>query len=378
MPTSKPKVLFVDDEPSILKGFKLNLGRKYDVFTAESGGEGLRVLEEDGPFEVIVSDFAMPGMNGASFLEKVREQNKEVVTMLLTGQANFDDLCEVVRRGEIFRLLGKPCSPDTLDKNLLQALRQYQLISAEKELLEKTLNGAIAAMTSLLSAANPLFFGRAQRVKVLARDIAKEIRVAHEWRLEVASDFCYLGYLTLPEDSQHKVYHGEAVSADLEQVIAGLPAFVSQLLKDIPRLNGIRKIIELIGVSYGQNQEDSDESKIASIINLAQKYDQMDSKGFSKSEIFEKLRLDEATFLPGSIDALANTLELSGGIMEPSHISIHALNPGMRLLEELKMKNGKMLAPIGSMVSLSLVQTIQSHLAALGDSAFPESIEVLA
>lgn len=298
--------------------------------------------------------------------------------MLLTGQADFDDLCEVVRRGEIFRLLGKPCSPDTLDKNLQQALRQYQLISAEKELLEKTLNGAIAAMTSLLSAANPLFFGRAQRVKVLARDIAKEIRVAHEWRLEVASDFCYLGYLTLPEDSQHKVYHGEAVSADLEQVIAGLPAFVSQLLKDIPRLNGIRKIIELIGVSYGQNQEDSEESKIASIINLAQKYDQMDSKGFSKSEIFEKLRLDEATFLPGSIDALANTLELSGGIMEPSHISIHALNPGMRLLEELKMKNGKMLAPIGSMVSLSLVQTIQSHLAALGDSAFPESIEVLA
>ena len=36
--------------------------------------------------------------------------------MLLTGQANFDDLCEVVRRGEIFRLLGKPCSPDALDK----------------------------------------------------------------------------------------------------------------------------------------------------------------------------------------------------------------------------------------------------------------------
>ena len=134
----------------------------------------------------------MPVMNGADFLEKVREQNKEVVTMLLTGQANFDDLCEVVRRGEIFRLLGKPCTPETLDKNIQQALRQFQLITAEKELLENTLNGAIGAMTSLLSAANPLFFGRAQRVKALARDIAKAMRIAHEWRLEVASDFCYL------------------------------------------------------------------------------------------------------------------------------------------------------------------------------------------
>jgi response regulator RpfG family c-di-GMP phosphodiesterase len=377
MSSTKPKVLFVDDELSILKGFQLNLGRKYDVFTAESGGEGLRILEEDGPFEVIVSDFAMPGMNGASFLEKVREQNKEVVTMLLTGQANFDDLCEVVRRGEIFRLLGKPCSPDALDKNLQQALRQYQLVSAEKELLEKTLNGAIGAITSLLSAANPLFFGRAQRVKSLARDIAKEIKVAHEWRLEVASDFCYLGYLTLPEDSQQKVYEGEVLSADLEQVVEGFPNFVSQLLKDIPRLNKIRKIIESIGASYEDGQDDSEESKIASIISLAQKYDQMDSKGFSKSEIFEKLREEQSTFLPGCIDALANTLELSGGFMEPSKITIQSFKPGMRLLEELKLQDGKMLAPVGAMVSLSLVQTIQSHLAAMGESVFPDSIEVL-
>ena len=52
MNATKAKILFVDDEPSILKGFKLNLGRKYEVFVAESGGEGLRILEEDGPFEV--------------------------------------------------------------------------------------------------------------------------------------------------------------------------------------------------------------------------------------------------------------------------------------------------------------------------------------
>ena len=107
-------------------------------------------------------------------------------------------------------------------------------------------------------------------MKSLARDIAKEIKVAHEWRLEVASDFCYLGYLTLPEDSQQKVYEGEVLSADLEQVVEGFPNFVSQLLKDIPRLNKIRKIIESIGASYEEGQDDSEESKIASIISLAQ------------------------------------------------------------------------------------------------------------
>ena len=379
MSATKAKILFVDDEPSILKGFKLNLGRKYEVFVAESGGEGLRILEEDGPFEVIVSDFSMPGMNGADFLEKVREQNKEVVTMLLTGQANFDDLCEVVRRGEIFRLLGKPCSPETLDKNLQQALRQFQLISAEKELLEKTLNGAIGAMTSLLSAANPLFFGRAQRVKILARDIAKEMKIAHEWRLEVASDFCYLGYLTLPAISQQKVYDGEQLSDDVKQVVAGFPKFVSDLLEDIPRLGKIRKIIELIQVDYRPSEDDyAEEHKIASIIRLAQEYDHWDTKALTKSEIFEKLREIESMFLPGSLDALANTRELSGGFMEANQVSPTELKPGMRLMEELRLSDGKMLAPLGSMVSFSFVQMVHSHIAALGDSVFPESIEVLA
>jgi len=379
MDTTKPKVLFVDDEISILKGFTLNLGRKYELFTADSGSEGLRILEEDGPFQVIVSDFAMPGMTGADFLEKVREQNKEVVTMLLTGQANFDDLCEVVRRGEIFRLLGKPCSPDTLDKNIQQALRQYQLIAAEKELLEKTLNGAIGAMTSLLAASSPLFFGRAQRVKSLAKDVAKEMRVAHEWRLEVACDFCYLGYLTLPESSQEKVYRREDLSTEIRDVVHGFPEFVSQLLRDIPRLNKIRKIIEWVGLDYdGEDTEFSEERKIASIIHLAQEFDHWESMGCSKAEIFEKIRLMDSNFAPGIMDALANTRELTGGFMAANQVSPQELKPGMRLMEELVLTDGKMLAPLGAVVNLSFIQSIQSHLAALGESVFPESVEVLA
>ena len=378
MDTTKPKVLFVDDEVSILKGFKLNLGRKYEVFTADSGSEGLRILEEEGPIQVIVSDFAMPRMNGADFLEKVREQDKEVVTMLLTGQADFDDLCEVVRRGEIFRLLGKPCSPELLDKNIEQALRQYQLLSAEKELLEKTLNGAIAAITSLLSAANPMFFGRAQRVKVLAKDIASEIQVAHEWRLEVACDFCYLGYLTLPDDAQRKVYEGEDLSPEMQDVVSGFPEFVSTLIKDIPRLGKIRKIIELIGSGYAErNDEYSEERIIASIIHLAQVYDLWESKGLAKGEVFEKIRSMESSFVPGSIDALANTRELGGRFSEPSHVSPIELKPGMRLLEELVLSDGKLLAPMGAIVNSSYLQSIQSHWAALGETFFPDQIEVL-
>ena len=58
----------MDDEESILQGFKLTLGRKYEISVASSGKEGLEIYDRDGPFAVVVSDFSMPEMNGAEFL----------------------------------------------------------------------------------------------------------------------------------------------------------------------------------------------------------------------------------------------------------------------------------------------------------------------
>ena len=380
MSDSTPKILFVDDEDSILKGVKLNLGRTYDILTAPSGRDALKLIEEEKePFQVIVSDFAMPGMNGADFLEKVRAQDKEVVTILLTGQANFDDLCEVVRRGEIFRLLGKPCPPEVLSKNLEQALRQYHLIRSEKDLLEKTLNGTISAMSTLLSAAMPLFHGRAERVKQLALETSRELNMPSEWRLQVAANFCYLGHLTLPDEAQEKVYFGENIPPSLSELVDGLPQFVSEILGGIPRLNKVRKIIEYIPADYVGETEEDEVRKLASIIRISQVYDQMESAGCSKSEIFEKLRQQEASFAPGVLDALAHSRVLSGGVIDPKTIQLNELRPGMRLLEDIRV-DGKLLGSAGSMVSLSLVQTIRSYIASGGDSAenLPRNVEVLA
>ena len=380
MSDSTPKILFVDDEDSILKGVKLNLGRTYDILTAPSGRDALKLIEEEKePFQVIVSDFAMPGMNGAVFLEKVRAQDKEVVTILLTGQANFDDLCEVVRRGEIFRLLGKPCPPEVLSKNLEQALRQYHLIRSEKDLLEKTLNGTISAMSTLLSAAMPLFHGRAERVKQLALETSRELNMPSEWRLQVAANFCYLGHLTLPDEAQEKVYFGENIPPSLSELVDGLPQFVSEILGGIPRLNKVRKIIEYIPADYVEETEEDEVRKLASIIRISQVYDQMESAGCSKSEIFEKLRQQEASFAPGVLDALAHSRVLSGGVIDPKTIQLNELRPGMRLLEDIRV-DGKLLGSAGSMVSLSLVQTIRSYIASGGDSAenLPRNVEVLA
>ncbi len=145
-------MLCVDDDPLLLAGLVAGLHGRFDVTTAESGPEALRLLAERGPFTVIVSDFAMPGMDGAQFLERAREAAPDAARILLTGQATLDDVIDVVNQGQIFRFLAKPCPTDALARTLEDAVDQVRLVTRDRELLEHKL----AAMSEQLLQAERL------------------------------------------------------------------------------------------------------------------------------------------------------------------------------------------------------------------------------
>ena len=66
------KILCVDDEDAILKGFRLHLRKDFELYTANCGEEGLEVFEKESPFAVVLSDMRMPGMDGASMLAAIK------------------------------------------------------------------------------------------------------------------------------------------------------------------------------------------------------------------------------------------------------------------------------------------------------------------
>jgi len=136
----RPRVLFVDDEPHVLLGLKNVLRHRFDVTTAGGGQEGLECLAQAGPFTVVVSDFRMPGMNGAEFLRRVRDVAPDTVRMLLTGQAGLEDTISAVNEGHIFRFLGKPCPTPVLIQALEGAVEQARLVTRDRELLESKLD----------------------------------------------------------------------------------------------------------------------------------------------------------------------------------------------------------------------------------------------
>ena len=139
-PTSSlPRLLCVDDEPNVLAGLKNVLRRHFDVTVATSGSDALRTLVDEGPFTVVLSDFAMPGMNGAQFLGHVRHAAPDTVRLLLTGQATLDDTIAAVNDGNIFRFLKKPCAPPDLIRALEDAVEQSRLVTADRRLIERKL-----------------------------------------------------------------------------------------------------------------------------------------------------------------------------------------------------------------------------------------------
>jgi len=127
-----PRVLIIDDEVPILNGIKLNLGRTFDLTLANGGEEALKAVEEEEPYEVVVSDMRMPGMTGVEVLAKIKSMHPTIQTILLTGHADFEfGGSQALQSGQLFRILSKPCPPNKLKEAIEAAVRAKARKDAE-------------------------------------------------------------------------------------------------------------------------------------------------------------------------------------------------------------------------------------------------------
>jgi DNA-binding NtrC family response regulator len=142
------RVLFVDDDDLILKTFKALLRRKFDLVVALGPVEGLRAIDEEGPFAVVVADMNMPVMDGMQFLAKVKAKLPETVCMILSGTVSLSASLTVVQRGLVFRVLEKPCPTQLLRQMLEEALALYEVSTSGSPVVE--LASALAPSASIL------------------------------------------------------------------------------------------------------------------------------------------------------------------------------------------------------------------------------------
>lgn len=121
------RLLCVDDEPNILSSLRrLFRGKGYQVLVANSAQEGLSILETES-VDLVISDMRMPVMDGAVFLEHVRERWPETIRLLLTGYADIQSIIDAINRGEIYRYITKPWDDNDIVLIVRQALERKAL-----------------------------------------------------------------------------------------------------------------------------------------------------------------------------------------------------------------------------------------------------------
>jgi response regulator RpfG family c-di-GMP phosphodiesterase len=237
------KILFVDDEPNVLSGFQRKMRKEFPLDIALGGEQALAMLQEQGPYAIIVSDMQMPGMNGIELLAKIEAKSPDTVRMMLTGNADQRTAVDAVNRGHIFRFMTKPCESEVLGEMLKAGLKQYELIVAERELLENTLHGSVKMLTDILSMLDPHSFNRAQRLRDYMTACARAFNISKPWELEIAATLSQIGYVTIPAEVLKKHRSNQVLSADESDMLARVPEIGSTLIGNIPRLESVANIV---------------------------------------------------------------------------------------------------------------------------------------
>jgi HD-like signal output (HDOD) protein/CheY-like chemotaxis protein len=125
------RILFVDDEPRILDGLKRmlhSMRREWEMAFATSGQQALEILDSK-PFDVIISDMRMPGMDGHQLLEKVRQAHPQVVRVILSGYSDQEMILRSVRSAHQY--LAKPCEAKSIYSAVARACALRDLLKDE-------------------------------------------------------------------------------------------------------------------------------------------------------------------------------------------------------------------------------------------------------
>ena len=355
------RVLFVDDDPQLLAAFGRAYRKRFDFHTAQSGDQGLEMIRTSPPFAAVVADMRMPGMNGVEFLAQVQTAAPDTTRIMLTGQADLDTAMEAVNKGRVFRFLNKPCDEEVLAEVVEAGIRQFELVSTERILLEQTLTGSLQVLVDLLSIFDPKLFGRAQEVKEYALDLAERIGIGRPWDLGIAALLAPIGHMAIPAELLGRRNRGDRLTIQEQEAFRTLPETGARIVANIPRLKSVSRIIlysnkDFDGDGYPMDNLKGEELPVESrILRLATDFVDEVRQRHSKTLVYERLRLAAGKYDPALLKALGQTLgqDAAGEQEVPRQLlNIDELQEGMVLAGDVMSPDGKVLIPGGSRLSV--------------------------
>lgn len=139
----QPRLLLVDDEAGVLRALERELravhrglGPAYRIETFDSPAGALRRAEEV-PFDLVLSDYLMPEMDGVAFLSAFRQIQPNAARLILSGQADMKGLIGAINQAGISRFIAKPWLEAELVFAIENALRERRLLLENQRLADE-------------------------------------------------------------------------------------------------------------------------------------------------------------------------------------------------------------------------------------------------
>ena len=366
------KVLFVDDDVNLLEAVQRGMRKQFSIDTAVGGADGLQKIANSGPYAVVVADMQMPGMSGLEFLRNVQTAAPDAVRMMLTGNADQKTAMDAVNDGRVFRFLTKPCPPPTLAPALDSALEQFRLLTAEKELLENTLGGAVKVLTEILSLFDPATFERSEKLKEYVNDFVRSSNTSVSWDLELASLLSQIGRVTIPPAVLEKLRRGETLNGPEKDIFNRVPEFGARLIENIPRLGPVANIVRyqqkhFDGSGFPADSFSGDEIPIGSrIIHVLSDLLELEDQSLSRPAAFHKMQERKGWYDPKVLASVSCWCDVvpgtvSGGEQEPPQsLQIDELRVGHLLAQDLRTTEGMLVLAANTKLTAMLVTKLQN------------------
>ena len=396
---AKISVLFVDDEKSVLLALRrLCRSTGWEIYTAESGAEGLAIIAEQA-IDLVVSDMRMPQMNGAEFLEQVYIRSPSTVRVLLTGYSEIESTIAAINKGQIFSYCTKPWDNDELkavlqravysrelelERDRLQAITQQQNeqlqsinASLEQTVEERTavirkaavavkkLNrkltdsyrNSVEVFSSLVEMGRKSPSGRSKRIAEICRILAIASNLSDEEIEQVyyGALLVNIGKLSLPDDIARMNY-GD-MNANQKNIFRKHCLVGEALLMSVPALK--------IASGYIRHQAEREDGKGypdrlcgeqipmgAKLIHIAKYYDELVNNDaltapLGEDEVKAALKKAAGHRFDGHLIDLFITLLEEGRFVIDQHnerrLTVNQLNEDMVLTRDIVAGNGMLL-----------------------------------
>lgn len=357
------RVLCVDDEENVLRAFERNLRLHFEIETAVGPKCGLAAVQERGPYAVVISDLRMPEMDGIQFLSAVRKLAPDSVRLILSGNADLQAVIAAVNEGQIFQFLTKPCPSETLRLTIDGALRQFRLLTAERELLEVTLNGTIGVLMEALAVASPAAFGRTGAIRYYVGHMARQLLFPDLWELEAAAMLSLIGCITVPQSLLEHAWAADGLTPEEQKIFASHPIAGCRFLSGIPRMEAIAEIIRWQLTPFRELRAiNLPEIAVmgAQMLMIAHQYETFVERGASPASALNLMSERPDTWQSGLVNAM-RSLDTLNADTEVRTMRIEELRPRMVLNQDVRMSNGMLLAAKGNVLSDPVISRLINY-----------------